>query len=174
MKQIQQIISLFVVMFSFTALQSQSVGVGTNTPHSSAILDVQSSNKGVSLPSMTTAQRKNINDPKPGLLVYDLDKNTIYMYDGGQWLALLFTVSEALIPPTVRTPTDSEVGDEFGYSVAIFGNYAVIGAPSDNVGANTDQGCAYVFIRTQSVWTQQAKLIASDGAASDRFGCSVA
>ena len=174
MKRIRQVISLFVVMFSFTALQSQSVGVGTNTPHSSAILDVQSSNKGVSFPSMTTAQRKSISDPKPGLLVYDLDKNTIYMYDGGQWLALLFTVSEGLIPPTVRTPTDSEVGDEFGYSVAIFGNYAVIGAPSDNVGANTDQGCAYVFVRTQSVWSQQAKLVASDGAAGDRFGCSVA
>jgi hypothetical protein len=174
MKHISQAIVLVIVLICPVWLHAQGIGVGTNTPHSSTILDVQSSNKGISFPSMTTAQRKAIADPKPGLLVYDLDKNTIYMYDGGQWLALLFTVSDALIPPTVRTPADSEVGDEFGYSVAIFGNYAVIGAPSDNVGANTDQGCVYVFVRNQSVWTEQAKIVASDGAAGDRFGYSVA
>jgi len=35
-------------------------------------------------------------------------------------------------------------------------------------------GSAYVFTRTGSVWTEQAKLLASDGAGGDAFGISVA
>ena len=38
----------------------------------------------------------------------------------------------------------------------------------------TDQGSAYVFTRSGTTWTQQAKLTASDGAADDCFGDSVA
>ena len=38
----------------------------------------------------------------------------------------------------------------------------------------TDSGSAYVFTRTGTTWTEQAKLTASDGAAGDRFGISVA
>ena len=34
----------------------------------------------------------------------------------------------------------------------------------------TDSGSAYVFMRTGTTWTQQAKLLASDGAGTDRFG----
>jgi hypothetical protein len=173
MKNKASLILLFIVLLASVAVQSQNVGVGTNSPHSSAILDVQSINKGVSFPSMTTAQRKAIPNPKTGLLVYDLDKNTVYMFDGGQWVAFLFTASDAIIPPLTRVASDREVGDQFGYSVAINGNYAVVGAPSDNVGANTNQGCAYIFFRTGSVWTEQAKLLASDGAANDNFGYSV-
>jgi hypothetical protein len=53
------------------------------------------------------------------------------------------------------------------------GNYAIVGAPYDNNGANTDQGCAYIFFRNGSTWLEQAKLVASDGAAGDFFGYSV-
>lgn len=171
----QYCLIFFVALFMIAGkLKAQNVGIGTATPHNSAILDIQSSNKGISLPSMTSAQRKAINNPKPGLLVYDLDKNTIYMYDGGQWLALLFSASEGLVPPIARVASDGDVGDEFGFSVSINGSYAVIGAPFDNVGQNVDQGAAYVFVRSGSVWSEQAKIIADDGATGDYFGYSVA
>src|SRR5207237_6330227 len=62
----------------------------------------------------------------------------------------------------------------FGASVAISGDTAIIGAKSDDVGANGDQGSAYVFVRSGTVWIEQARLFASDGAASDSFGYSVA
>ena len=42
------------------------------------------------------------------------------------------------------------------------------------MGSNIDQGSAYVFVRSGSGWSEQAKLIAADGAATDWFGCSVA
>ena len=64
--------------------------------------------------------------------------------------------------------------DHFGYSVALSGDTALVGAYLDNVGANTDQGLAYVFTRSGTTWTQQGQLTASDGAAYDYFGESVA
>ncbi|MBY0111219.1 MAG: hypothetical protein K2Y21_00250 [Phycisphaerales bacterium] len=72
------------------------------------------------------------------------------------------------------TASDGAAADFFGWSVALDGNTAVVGASNDNLGANADQGSAYVFVRSGTTWTQQAKLTASDGAASDFFGSSVA
>ena len=64
---------------------------------------------------------------------------------------------------------DIDTGDQFGYSVSIDGNYAVIGAAQDSEGAS-QAGAAYVFYKSNGTWTQQAKLIASDAQASDQFG----
>ena len=69
---------------------------------------------------------------------------------------------------------DGAASDNFGRSVALSGDTALVGADSDTVGANTDQGSAYVFTRNGTTWTQQSQLTASDGAAGDNFGVSVA
>ena len=63
--------------------------------------------------------------------------------------------------------------DNFGDSVAIAGDTIVVGAPGDDDNGS-DSGSAYVFTRTGTTWTEQAKLTASDGAADDYFGSSVA
>ena len=55
-------------------------------------------------------------------------------------------------------------------SVAVSGTTAIIGAPD----ANAQTGAAYIYTQSASGWTQQAKLIASDGAPQDFFGLSVA
>jgi hypothetical protein len=60
--------------------------------------------------------------------------------------------------------------DYFGFSVAIAGSTAVVGAP----GSNSGTGAAYVFTPSATTWSQQAKLTAADGAAADSFGGSVA
>ena len=70
--------------------------------------------------------------------------------------------------------SDAGSDDFFGESVAISGNTAVVGAPGDDTPAGADAGSAYVFFRTGSTWTEQQKLTASDAAAGDRFGSSVA
>jgi hypothetical protein len=72
------------------------------------------------------------------------------------------------------TASDGASPDIFGYSVAISGDTVIVGAPPDDVGANTDQGSAYVFVRSGTTWTEQQKLTAGDGAAGDTFGSSVA
>ncbi len=70
------------------------------------------------------------------------------------------------------TAADGAASDYFGYSVAISGNRAVVGAYYDDANS-TDSGSAYVFEDTGAGWVQVAKLTADDGAASDYFGCSV-
>ena len=68
--------------------------------------------------------------------------------------------------------SDATTNDYFGSSITLAGDTALIGACFDNDNGNYS-GSAYVFIRTGTTWTQQAKLLASDGAQNDNFGFSV-
>jgi len=73
------------------------------------------------------------------------------------------------------TAADAAVNDEFGDSVSISGDVAVIGAPGDDDGGY-NSGSAYVFEKPPGGWedmTETAKLTASDAAAHDLFGLSV-
>ncbi len=72
------------------------------------------------------------------------------------------------------TASDAAAGDRFGNSVAIFGDTAIIGAYRDDHAGGEDAGAAYVFVRSGTVWSEQAKLIGADAAAGDEFGGSVA
>ena len=67
------------------------------------------------------------------------------------------------------TASDGASGDTFGSSVSISGDTAVVGAYLKN----SQTGAAYVFTRSGTSWSQQAKLTASDGASGDYFGSSV-
>ena len=78
-----------------------------------------------------------------------------------------FTQQQKLVPGATAS-------DSFGTDVAITGDTAVVGAPFDDVGANVDQGSIFVFVRSGTTWSQQARLFANDGAANDKFGLSVA
>ena len=70
--------------------------------------------------------------------------------------------------------TDAASGDAFGRSIAIQGETAVVGAPSDDHDGKSDVGAVYVFGKGGDVWLQRHKLTPSDGAAGDAFGSSVA
>jgi len=72
------------------------------------------------------------------------------------------------------TADDGGSLDAFGWSVAIKGDTAFVGAYYASIGANSFQGAVYVFKETAGQWTQIQKLTASDGAGGDNFGTSVA
>ena len=78
------------------------------------------------------------------------------------------------LDPSKLTASDGLRGDEFGISVAVDGDTAVIGAYLDDTTNGDNSGSAYVFTKVSGVWRQAAKLTASDGAANDEFGYSVA
>ena len=63
---------------------------------------------------------------------------------------------------------DGAVGDHFGISVSVSGDYAIVGAIHDD-----DNGSAYIFYYNGTSWSEQAKLVASDGANGDCFGFPV-
>ena len=70
-------------------------------------------------------------------------------------------------------PAETAAGDRLGCAVAIFGDRAVLGAELDD-DLGTDSGAAFAFERSGSAWSLAAKLLAADGAPSDRLGGSVA
>jgi len=73
------------------------------------------------------------------------------------------------------TASDGEMDDHFGYSVSLSGDgtTALVGAHWGRATPGLSAGSAYVFERSGSGWSQQAKLTASDGAQGDQFGDSV-
>jgi hypothetical protein len=71
---------------------------------------------------------------------------------------------------TELTASDAATGDLFGWAVARYGATAVVGAG----GKNSGTGAVYLYSGSGSTWTQQAELMAPDGAPGDLFGASVA
>lgn len=105
------------------------------------------------------------------------DKGTIYNagavyilhYDGASWIQLRKIMA-----------TDALPEDNFGWSVSLKGDYLVVGAPNEdgvNKALDAKSGAAYVFGRNkggENNWGQIKKIVASDRAAGDLFGFSVA
>ncbi len=122
------------------------------------------------------------NTPIAGAVRWNANTQDFEGFNGTKWLSLTKANSSTfgIISPSQTsennklTSSNSNTGDSFGHSVAIFEDYAVIGAPFADIGTNSNQGCVYIFIRTENSWTEQGILIASDGATNDYFGCSVA
>jgi hypothetical protein len=99
-----------------------------------------------------------------------------YEENGGTGAAYIFTRSGSTWTEQAKiVASDPNSNDKFGWSVSISNdnNYVIVGAVNDDEGGD-NAGAAYVFTRSGSTWTQQAKLIASDSQANDWFGYSVA
>jgi hypothetical protein len=171
---------VFLWLLSFCLLLqnicAQNIGIGTNIPSPNALLDVRSTTKGTKLTSMTTAQRKAIpvTSADAGLLVFDLNKSTLYLYDGFNWRPFLFK-SEKELDPVVRPAGDGTPNDSFGISVAIHGEYVIVGASKHlAAGGLLEAGHAYIFKLENGTWVQQVKLSCPDEAGHSMFGTSVA
>ena len=75
---------VLVLLFLHTTVYAQR-GLGTNTPHTSAILELQSTTKGFLMPRLTFSEINSIPDPAEGLMVYCTDEKTIFIRDDGAW-----------------------------------------------------------------------------------------
>lgn len=72
-----------MLILQFTSAQSVAISDDASTPHSSAILDVKSTSKGMLIPRMTQAQREAVANPIKGLLVFQSDNiEGFYFYTG--------------------------------------------------------------------------------------------
>lgn len=95
------------------------------------------------------------NDSVPG---FDAGAAYVYVRGASGWV-----LEQKLVA------SDAEAADVFGSCVALDGDTALIGAPAKRVNG-VRQGVAYVFVRSGAGWSEQARLVASDGAARDRLG----
>ncbi len=80
-------------------------------------------------------------------------------------LVLMMTTAQAQVTETKLTPSDSQVGDLFGISIALDGDYLLVGAP----GVDDGVGAAYIFRRTDTGWVEEARLTASDRSTEEDF-----
>jgi len=83
----------------------------------------------------------------------------VFVYSEGNW------TQQAML-----TAPDGGSGELFGMAVAISGDTLAVGCPRDDGAAGTDQGSVYIFVRSGTTWSQQAKLLPSDPVALDLFG----
>ncbi len=102
-------------------------------PDASAILDVQSSDKGVLFPRMTLAERSNISSPGEGLLIFQTDDEAgFYYYSNGQWNLII--TDKKVFDPSLPFGTE----DLVGVHVAVTsGNPFIVPANSNFYGAVT-------------------------------------
>lgn len=87
MKKLILSCSLIALAF-FSKAQSVAVNTDGSTANASSIFDVKSTNKGMLIPRMTSAQRTAIASPALGLLVFDTDTKTIWAFNGITWTNL--------------------------------------------------------------------------------------
>ncbi|MCB9187692.1 MAG: hypothetical protein H6600_08030 [Flavobacteriales bacterium] len=97
------LLSCFLVSVSFYA--QNNVGINTNTPDSSAILHLESSDKGFLLPRLSITERNNIVNPATGLVIYNVTDSIIEQYNGVCW-----------IPSYSKDCSDCSVDYSFGQS----------------------------------------------------------
>ena len=78
-----------ITLMLFTALSYAQVGINTNTPDASSVLDIESTTGGILIPRLTEIQRDAISSPATGLMIYQTDQDFgFYFYNGTQWTSV--------------------------------------------------------------------------------------
>jgi len=126
--------TLFILLIFSLAARAQNVGVGTNTPHASAKLDVTSTNSGLLPPRMTQTERNAIASPAAGLIIYNTTSNSIEFYNGSTWYNFSDAVSNAVFASTPINKLLGGAGSETLYSMqqTADGGYIMAGTSSSS------------------------------------------
>ena len=85
---VRSLLSLCLLLL-YGQLMAQGVGINNPTPHASALLDLTSTDKGLLVPRMTTAQRDGIPLPATSLLVYNTTNARFEFFNGSAWVPLV-------------------------------------------------------------------------------------
>lgn len=145
---------LFILIFSLTPSVSFSqVGINTETPHASSMLDINSSNKGLLIPKVELtdiADTNTISSPATGLLVYKTGANSelsdgFYYWNGTQWTALgretndNWSISGNITNGNNFLGTINETALIFKVNDSIVGNLTPEGGVGFGLGATTTE-----------------------------------
>ena len=140
------------------------------------------SNGGTAVPPQTIEERSTVTEPTAptksgfifgGWFTDDDTFSTSWDFANDTVIGDL-TLHASWLPIPKILAADGASDDLFGYSVAISGDYAIVGARLDDDNGS-DSGSAYIFRRTgTNSWDGGTKILPSDGASDDQFGFSVA
>jgi uncharacterized protein (TIGR02145 family) len=86
-----------------------SLGIGTQSPHTSAELEIESTTRGILISRMTKSQRDAISSPATGLLIYQTDNSPgFYSYDGSKWKPM------TVLGTGQNEPGEAGIGNSYG------------------------------------------------------------
>ena len=146
-----------LLLISITAfLAAQSVGIGTTSPDSSALLELSGTTKGLLIPRMTTAQRDSIANPAIGLQILNLDDMCIDIYDGVYWSKHCGTriTGYDTIPSTWKWSADFPGGRSYAVAFSI-GSKGYMGTGKTGSQATLD---FWEFDTLAGTWIQKANI----------------
>ncbi len=130
-------VALILLFCSSNAIHAQSMGISNAaiTPDPSSILEMRTTDKGILIPRMTTAERDNISSPATGLMLYNTITNQYNFYNGSAWVfwgsaaylsatsgETLYTTSTEDVVITDMTKTAIEAG---AYSILFNGQVSI-------------------------------------------------
>jgi hypothetical protein len=87
------LITIFMGFISLSLMAQVAINNNGNPPHTSSMLDVSSTNKGLLVPRMNTTERKSILSPAEGLLIYDTDEGGFFFHNNGDWEFVMSNVT---------------------------------------------------------------------------------
>ena len=121
---------ILLLIFLSVSTAIAQVGIGTTTPDDSAILDVESSNKGFLPPRMSTSERDNLLNPPEGLVIYNTDNIELEFASDGEWVNL----STNDRTPFSTSGSEPTSGDNVGIGTTTPSPYALLEVMSTEKG----------------------------------------
>ena len=122
-------------IFTFQFTQAQNIGIGTNTPHASAALEVSSTNGGLLPPRMTFAQRNAIPNPAQGLMIYCTDcginGGEPQYFNGTAWYNINGNSASGIVENLPSVTIGTQVWSSKNLDVAFYRNGDVIPQVTD-------------------------------------------
>ncbi len=132
---------------SYSLTAQVSINTDGADPDASSMLDIKSTDKGILIPRITTAQRDAIGSPATGLMVFNSDDNSFYFYNGTNWQLIKGATGHSLDAPD-GDPLDAVYVDNDG-----------------NVGIGTNSPSSVLDVRGNTrIWDGTATINNATGA----------
>ncbi len=119
----------FLIIFLFPILVFSQIGVNTNTPDNSSILDIESNDRGILIPRLTDAERATIPTPiADGLMIFNTTQQRFQYFSGGNW----FNLANEVSCDYISLPSQIEINVDLGASRSFNIDFAAtLGTPGN-------------------------------------------
>lgn len=179
---------LFFLMVS-VILRAQGVGIGTPVPHTSAALEISSTQAGLLPPRLTGAERNAIANPAAGLVIFNKDNFQLEVFNGSYWVSLsagtgqwgqkqaLASESGASAENLLYSSTENGVAGKYlGQKLATRDSILVAAAPGDFnfTGTVIGAGTVRFYKKSNQQWIPYNTIAATDQTKACNFGSALA
>jgi hypothetical protein len=176
------LLTILSLLMSPALLAQVSISTDGTTPHSSAMLEVKSTDRGILVPRLTTAQRTGITGPAEGLLVYDSETDSFWFYSGSAWQELRTDSGSALSDSDNDTKVTVESGSDEDLirfqlggaeKMVLRNNSLDLNPGNDNVIVAPFSGTSITSASNNSIFGYSAGQMNATGNYNSFFGSSV-